>query len=137
MLFRSGVRLAIGLLSTWLAGRHRTLLIGVGIGAIVVIGFVVYGLASWSGWPRAVALLVVGLAAGTLAGVALAGGRRARRPVATTALAAVLLLGLAASAAGHGHNELSDRICRMDDTWYRTVAARVAVVSCGPEVSAT
>ena len=55
------------------------------------------------------------------------------RPIAAIALAVVVLAAIAGAAVGHGHNELSDRLCRMDDSWYRTVATRVAVVSCPPD----
>ena len=131
-----GVRLAIGLLASWLTGRAGLILAGVAIAGVVVAALVVYGLLSWSGWPRALALLGIGVGAGLLLGVLLAGGRRRGdgaasrsanrppgRPVATAALGLVVVLGLAGASVGHGRNELGDRICRMDDSWYRTFTA--------------
>jgi Protein of unknown function (DUF3376) len=141
-----GLRLVVALLASWLAyGRWK---LGVLIVAVVVVGLVVYGLVSWSGWPRAVAMLGIGLVVGlVLASVPGLVRRRAAPkltrsgskpalPVAAVALAVVVLLAIAGAAAGHGHNQLGDRVCRMDDSWYRTVATRVAVVSCPPEISA-
>ncbi len=148
-----GVRLAVALLASWLAyGRWK---LGVAVAAIVIVGLVVYGLASWSGWPRAAAMLGIGLAVGlVLASVPALLRRRASttvkktkpgepskavpaRPIAAIALAVVVLAAIAGAAVGHGHNELSARVCRMDDGWYRTVAARVAVVSCSPDSAGT
>ena len=56
------------------------------------------------------------------------------RPIAAIALAVVVLLAIAGAAIGHGHHALEGRVCDMDGGWYRTIATRVAVVSC-PDVA--
>jgi len=146
LLVALGVRLVIALLASWLASGAWK--IGVGIASLVVVGLVVYGLVSWSGWPRALAMLGIGLVLGLVLAMlpALARRRTAKKqqrqrdekktkattrfPLAASALAVVVLLVIAGAAAGHARHELGNRICGMDDAWYRTVAARVTVVSC-------
>jgi hypothetical protein len=125
-----GMRLVLALLRSWLT--HGKWKIGLVIGAGIVVGLVVYGVLSWTGWPRAVALLGIGLVVGLLLGVvpALLATKTKPGTVAATALAVVVLMAVAGAAAGHGHNELGARICRMDDNWWRTVATRVSVVEC-------
>jgi hypothetical protein len=129
-----GLRLALALVRSWLAhGRWK---LGVAIAAALVVAVVVYGLLSWSGWPRAVAFLAIGLAVGLVLGVLPALLHRRPRhgatPVVAAALAVVVLIALATAAVGHGRNDVADRVCRLDDSWYRTVAERVVVVSCAP-----
>jgi hypothetical protein len=158
-----GVRLVIALLASWLAGGRWW--IGVGIAFAVVAGFVVYGLVSWSGWPRALAMFGIGLVLGLVlaalpplarwrAAKAQERQRGARKkaaveeakptadqeakkpkgiprlPVAAFTLALVVFIAIGGAAAGHAQHDLGDRICRLDDAWYRTVAARAAVIVC-------
>ena len=128
-----GVRLVLALLRSWLA--HGQWKLGVGIAGALVVAVVVYGLVSWSGWPRAVAFLAIGLAVGLLLGALPVLLHRRQRtaatPVVAAALAVVVLVAVATAAVGHGRNDVADRVCRLDDSWWRTVAERVVVVSCG------
>jgi hypothetical protein len=126
-----GVRLVLALLRSWLA--HGQWKLGVGIAGALVVAVVVYGLVSWSGWPRAVAFLAIGLAVGLLLGALpalLHRRRRAGTPVVAAALAVVVLVAVATAAVGHGRNDVAGRVCRLDDSWWRTVAERVVVVAC-------